>query len=199
MEAVKAYDKAIQIDPNMEVAIFNRALIYAELGRDDEAAHARDLLLGRESPFGKQLQGLFALNCDANLVVGNKAVQARDWDPALAKYKVALIYDKNSSAAYIGRGLVWAHQNKFDVAIIEFDLAIKIDAKSAPAYHNRALANLERKEFQMAVHDFTKAIEIQPTTPSSFAGRARAYEGMNELTKANEDRNTAEKLAGQPK
>jgi tetratricopeptide (TPR) repeat protein len=198
-EAVKAYDEAIKLDPNLEEAIFNRALIYAELGRDDEAVAARDNLLTRKSPLGKRLQGFLALNSDANVSFGNKHLQAGEWDLAQKKYKVALIYDGDSSGAHVGLGLACIGQKKYDEAVAHFDRAIQLDAKSAIAHHNRGIANRERKQFQLAVADFTRAVELEPENPQGYEGRATAYDGLDDKAKAEDDRKKAAELKNQKK
>src|ERR1043166_6649657 len=193
-EALKAYDEAIRIDADLEVAHFNRALIYAELGRDEEAAAARDRLAVRKSDLAKNLTGLFRINAEANIAMGSKYAKAGDLKRALEKYNVALVYDRNLADAYIGRGIVYIGQEKFDDAIQEFDQAIKLEPKSSAAYYNRGRANLVRKQFKLAEGDYTKAIELEPNNPDSYSGRAALYEAMGENAKAQEDRDRAARL-----
>jgi tetratricopeptide (TPR) repeat protein len=198
-QAIAAYDEAIKLDPNFEAAIYNRALIYAELGRDAEAAAARDLLLERKSPLAKQLKGLFALNSAAHVSMGNNHVDAGEWNLALEKYTVALIYDSNSSDAYVGLGLVCLGQKKYTEAVAKFDEAIKRDHESAIAHHNRGIANRERKQFKMAVADFTRAIELDPANPESYAARASAFDELDDKTRAEEDRKKTAELEARKK
>ena len=198
-EAIKAYDQAIKLDPNLEAAIFNRALIYAELGRDVEAAAARDKLLERELPLGKKLQGLFALNSAANVSMGNEHVHASEWDLALKKYKVALIYKPDSPEAYVGLGLVCLGQKKYDEAVAAFDRAIKRNPKSAIAYHNRGIANRERKQFKTAVADFSTALELEPANAETYLARASAYDGLGDKSRGEQDRKKGAELRADKK
>jgi tetratricopeptide (TPR) repeat protein len=193
-QAVKAYDEAIKIDPNLEAAVYNRALIYAELGRDAEAAAARDMLLERKSPLAKKLQGLFALNSDANLSMGNNHIHAGEWDLAVKKYRVVLVYDPDSSDAYVGLGLVCLAQKKYDDAVAEFDQAIKRNRQAVLAHHNRGIANRERQQFKAAVTDFSIALELDPENPQTYIARASAFDGLGDNSSAAADRKKAAEL-----
>lgn len=193
-QAVKAYDEAIKIDPNLEVAIFNRALIYSELSRDAEAAAARDVLVERKSPLAKQLQGLFALHSDVSVSFGNKNLQAGEWDRAATRFKVALVYEPNSSDAYVGLGLVSLGQKKFDEAVSQFDQAIKWNHQSAIAYHNRGIANCDLQQFKAAVADFNSALEFDPGNAQTHRARATAFEGLGDKSRAEDDRKKATEL-----
>src|SRR5262249_37180908 len=145
----EAYTKAIRLQPSMQEAYFNRALTHSELGQDKEAVRDMDTLVSSGSELGKKLKGLFGAIVGANISMGTAAAERGDWNLALEKYDIALIYEPKSPDAHVGRGLIFAQRGKFDDAIAEFDRALDLNPKSALAYHNRGQANLTRSRFEL--------------------------------------------------
>ena len=188
--SVVAYTKAIELDPSLDEAIFNRACAHSELGQDRQAVADLKLLVDRGSELAEELKQLFASIPLAYVSIGTGAYQSEDYDLAMEKYSAAIIYDPQSANGHVGCGLVHKKLGRIDEAFTCYNKAIEVDPNCAIAFHNRGELFLARKEFRKAISDFTKAIEIDPDA-SSYDSRALAYEGAGEAAKAKDDRKTA--------
>ena len=197
--AINAYTEAIRLEPSLDVAYFNRALTYSELGRDKEAVADSKVLADRNSECAGRLRTLFGTLPGAYVSLGNHAFKAGDFRLALEKYDAALIYDPKCADAHVGRGVIFGQQGKIPEAISEYNRAIALDARSAVAYHNRGEAYLAQSQFREAVADFTKAIELDPGEPSGYTKRAEAFKGLHDKVRAKKDREMASRLEGKRK
>jgi len=58
-------------------------------------------------------------------IQGNVYSHTDNYDSAIIKYSNAIILDRSMAGAYIGRGLIYMKQNKYDLAIFDFEDAVK--------------------------------------------------------------------------
>ena len=188
--SVNAYTMALELDPSLDEAVFNRACAHSELGQDRQAVADLKLLVDRESDLAEELKQLFATIPLAYVSIGTDALQSGDYDLAMEKYSAAVVYDPQNADGHVGCGLVHKKLGRIDDAFTCYSKAIEVDPNCAIAFHNRGELFLARKEFQKAVSDFTRAIEIDPDA-SSYDSRALAFEGAGETAKADDDRRTA--------
>jgi len=90
--AIREFSTAIQLDPTLDIAIYNRALTQMELGHDTEALNDLSRLKNLRSAYAERLEQLIgvmpALHCDQ----GQKALAVKDFNRALEKFTAALLY-----------------------------------------------------------------------------------------------------------
>jgi lipoprotein NlpI len=126
--AVDAFSEAIELDPTFEAAIYNRALTYAELHRDQEAINDLAALKRLKSTQASTLEALLeampALYCHQ----GHKAIEKSDFVVAVEKFTAALLYAPDDPVILEWRA--FAHESGGDEALANHDVN---EAKAARA------------------------------------------------------------------
>jgi tetratricopeptide (TPR) repeat protein len=126
LEAIKSYDAAIAIDPDLAEAHGNRAAIMTTAGFPDEALKSFDRAL--------------ALNPNATDWINRGTLlhglgRAAD---AIESFDKAIAIDGQSPAPHFIRASVLRDLERLDEAVAGYDRAIKLDRNFAPAHHGRA-------------------------------------------------------------
>lgn len=175
-EAIKAYTKAIEINPNYAQAYVGRAESHINLKqyqqalRDSEAAVKLDPKLP------------WAFNClgEAHLGLGR-------YPQAVKDYNKAIELDPKYAMAYCNRSHAYFKLKDFSQALQDADEAVGLDPKLPHAYHHRGKAHDALKHYQDAIRNFDKAIELYPTFASSFFNRGRVFLKLDKREQALED------------
>jgi len=185
-EAMKAFDKAIEIDPNHAKAYAIRAAIYNEWGqyqnglRDSEQAIKLDPML----PWGFNSRGWAyngLRNCPKAIEDLNRAIEL---DP-----KYAWAYTHRSTSYYL--------LAKYQQALEDANKAIELNPGLAGAYFNRGRALASLNNIQDAFKDYERAIQLDPTFSWSFLYRAYAFLKLNKTEQALEDFKRAASLGNE--
>jgi tetratricopeptide (TPR) repeat protein len=92
-QAIREFSTALQFDPTLDIAIYNRALTHMELLHDTEALSDLSRLKKLHSEYAERLEHLMmdlmpALHCDQ----GQRALAAKDFSKAIDKFTAALLY-----------------------------------------------------------------------------------------------------------
>ena len=178
-EAIAAFNKAVQLNPETLYTYYKRGEAKAALG-EHEAAIA---------DYDKAIQ----LNAEDIYLYYNRG-QARetlgDYEAAVADYDKAIQLDPEYANAYNRRGVLYddfgdlesARGNMekaetfYKAAIADYDKAIQLNPKNAAAYNNRGVShdnlgdlesargNTEKAEtfYKAAIADYDKAIQLNP-------------------------------------
>jgi hypothetical protein len=134
-KAIREYSTALQLDPTLDIAIYNRALTHMELLHDEEALSDLSRLKKLHSTYGEKLEHLMmgvmpALHCDQ----GQRALAAKDFNKAIAKFTAALLYVPDDPKILELRAL--AHRQKGDAA------KAKTDQDKAAAARKRGVESI---------------------------------------------------------
>ena len=179
-EAMNAFNKAIELDPNFAMAYAGRAGIYCEWEMYEialkESEHAVKLdpnisfnltVRGRSNiALGKVKEGIEDLN--KAMVLNPKNVFTytnrsygyyllKKYDEAMADANKAIEVDPNESYAYFQKGRILVALNKNEDAIKYLDKAIKYNPKVARFYYWRGKAYLGNNETERGLEDMRKA------------------------------------------
>lgn len=161
LEAIKAYDAALALDPNFAAAHGNRASILAETGFPEEALKAYDRAL--------------ALNANSGADWFNRGTLLHDrgrLQDAIDSYGHALALNPDLPEAHIANAAALMSLGRFDDALEGMDRAIKLNPALAVAHHGRAAAlkglgrNDESKAAAERAAELDKAIKEAKTAPS---------------------------------
>ena len=131
VEAISAFDEAIEIDPQYAAALCYKSFALDELGKHDDAT----------SVYNK------AIEIDSQYVAaawenkGNDLEQSKRYDDALEAYNRAIDLDPKDARAWFGKGYVLSKQAELNESVKAYDKAIEIDPEYAMAWNNKA-ANL---------------------------------------------------------
>jgi len=115
-------------------------------------------------------------------------------------YRTATTIQPNNVEGHYNYGF-WLQENRdFEKAITEYEKIVKIDpknttTKTAHALHNIGYINLVYfQKYQQAVKYFSQTISLDPQYAEAYCNRGRAYEELNQYTKARQDYNQTLKL-----
>ncbi len=175
-EAMKAFDKAIEIDPDFARAYAGRAAIYNDWEQPQQAL--------RESEQ--------AIKLDPNLAWG---FNTRGWahigllnpQKAIEDLNKAIELDPNYASAYVHRSWAYFMLKKYHQSLDDANKATEIDPKYSTAYFRRARALASLNKLQDAIKDYDKAINLDPTFSRSFLLRGYTFLKLGQTGQALED------------
>jgi tetratricopeptide (TPR) repeat protein len=157
LEAIKAYDAAIALDPNFAAAHGNRASILADTGLPDEALRSYDRAL--------------ALNANSGADWLNRGTLLHDMGKlaeAVESYNRALALAPDLPEGHDGRGVALMGLGKLDDALEALDRAIKLNPAFVVAHKARAATlialtrNDEAKVSLDRANEIEAAAKVQP-------------------------------------
>ena len=154
-QAISHYDKAIEIDPDFEVALVNRGASHGRRGDDERAVSdfTRAIKIG---PKQATLQGLL-----------NRAIAYQKigyLDGAIADY-TRVIKETNAAGAYVNRGNAFMSKDDYRKAVADYTKAIKLAPESAVAYQARSVAYAKQGNADLARADNATARRIAGESP----------------------------------
>jgi tetratricopeptide (TPR) repeat protein len=203
-EAIAAYDKALEIKPDMHWAWNNKGAALASLGRYEEAIAAYDKALElkpdkHEAWFNKGVtlgnlgryeeaiaayDKALEIKPDKHAAWNNKGIALRKlglYEEVIAAYDKALEI-KPYEHAWYNKGVALANQGRYEEAIAAYDKALEIKTDMNEAWNNKgtALGRLDR--YEEAIAAFDKALKIKTGDQDAWynKGIALAYLGRYE-------------------
>jgi tetratricopeptide (TPR) repeat protein len=221
-EAIKKFDRAVEIDPKFADAYTNRARAYYEKHdydrAHDDASSAINLdrkaaraYVYRAAAYDKLDQYVKSLvDCEEALRLDPKLALAyvyrasaihslrHDKAAALADCNKALQLDPDLALAYLVRSACY-EEGAYKEALADSNRAIEKAPTLAAAYALRGTLKVSMKQPD-ALKDFDRAHELDPHDPATFVGRAAYFFQKGDLDTALGDANQAialgPKLAG---
>ena len=213
-EAMKAFDRAIELDPAFYLAWYGKGLA---LWGDNQPEAAMKALMTAELEAGKQnpkylvpiLKTQSAVyrtlkQYDKALIAIDKAIQKQPVatpDPAsynekyvvlseLKRYPEALAAIEQAikitprAAFYNNRGNVYDLLKDYGKAIADYEKAIALNPQYADAYTNRGTVYYALKDYGKAIADYDKAIALNPQDADAYYNRGLVYNALKEYGKA---------------
>jgi len=171
--AIKAFSKAIEVNPRNAVAYCNRGVARFFTG-DHELAIA---------DFTRAVE-INPIYTEAYCNRGGLWAKKGDHGKAIADYTRALEIHPRYPVAYCGRGIAWANRGKYGKAIADFTMALEINPRYADAYCNRGASRFLKKDYDRAIADCTKAIDIDPGYAVAYLNRGRAWFSKRDCARA---------------
>ncbi|MEE8168474.1 MAG: tetratricopeptide repeat protein [Candidatus Hydrothermarchaeales archaeon] len=171
--AIKAYDEAIEINPNDTKALYNKGIVLASLGRYAEAIEAYDKALEidstlKEAWYGK---GVTLLHLDR-------------YEEAIEAYDKALEIDSTLKEAWSNKGRILGELGRYDEAINALDKALEIDPRDVDAWHNKGAALLDLGRYEEAITACNKAIELDPQNEGTWFNKGLALDELGRYEEA---------------
>jgi adenylate cyclase len=182
-EAMKAFDKAIELDPNLAIAYAQRAVIYNEWGQHQQAF--------RESEQAIKLAPNLALGFSAR---GRAYIAFSDCQKAIEDLSKAIELEPKSAMAYFLRSWAYFGLRNYHRSLEDADKAIEHDPELSYAYFRKGMALASLKSPQEAIETFDKAIELNPMYPLPFYHRGLAFLRLDKKEQALEDLKKAASL-----
>ena len=148
-EALKAFDKAVELDPSPSV-LANRAQLYTHLKRYDDAIADCDKAIKLDP------NNYFAYNNRAIAEMGKPDLQ----DKCIADLDKTLELKPDMAMAHQSRGKMRLEKGDLEGAKADLDKSIELSPKEASAYSTRAAMFWRMKDKDKAIADITHACEL---------------------------------------
>ena len=208
-EAIAAYDEAFSIDPTNMMFLNNKAAVFVEMGKPDEAIEICNKALevgnANRAPYEDGARYITAslllisrrrITTRLLLHMASKA-QLENYDKAIERKIKNLELDQKKRAreAYIDpalgmeakeRGNAKFREGNYPDAIKEYEEAIKRDPTNAPFRNNLAAAYLKMGLFNDAKREVEKSLELDKTYVKAWAKKGDIEAFMKEYHKAME-------------
>ena len=185
-DAIKAYDKAIELDPepdNAAGAYFGRGVVYNMKGQLDRAIE----------DFNKSIE-LYPDYANVYVSRGYVYIKKGQYDKAIMNFNKAIELYPDYANTYFGRGFAYYMKGQYDRAIQDYNKTIELDPNDAVAYDNRGNAYYMKGQHDRAILDYDKAIELAPNGAGAYFGRGLAYGNKGQYDRAILDLKTAAQL-----
>jgi protein O-GlcNAc transferase len=196
-EAIRQFDLALAIKPDVAAAHNSRAAALNGLKRFDEAVACCDRALALKPDFAEALTNrAFALvelkrfdealtSCDEAIALrpdlaeafNNRGNALKDLDrpnDALACYDRAIALRPDYGEAFNNRANALNQLRRFDEALESAQRAIALKPDLAQAYYNRGISLHERKRFEEALSSYDAAIARAPDYAEALVNRGTA-------------------------
>ena len=182
-EAMEAFDKAIEIDPNYAGAYAGRASVYNDWEKYPQAL--------RESEQ--------AVKIDPNLawgfnVRGYAHVRLLNYPKGIEDLNKAMELAPKYAWPYCNRSLAYFMLKNYPQALDDANRAIELDPKLPQAHFRRGRALASTNNLQDAVKSFDEAVQLDPTFSWSFLQRGYTFLKLGKTEQALEDLKRAASL-----
>ncbi|MDK2907237.1 MAG: hypothetical protein PWQ66_1198, partial [Petrotoga sp.] len=150
-EAIEAFDKAIEINPQFAEAWINKGVDLAELERYEEALKAFDKAIEIKPQYAQAwFKKGFALG------------ELGKYEEALKAYEKAIEINPQDDVAWFAKGFALSKLARYEEVLKAFDKAIEINPQDAIAWFAKGFALSKLARYEEALKAYKKAIEINP-------------------------------------
>jgi len=181
VEAISAFDKAIEIDPQYAAAWCYKGFALDELGKHDEATKAYDKAIEIDPQYAAAawFNKGYALNNQGKYV------------EAITAYDEAIRLDPNDANAWFGKGYALGNQGELNESIKAYDKTIEIDPEYAIAWNNKAANLLDLGINDGSLQASEKAIGIDSKLAIAWRNKGNALDGLARYDEAIQSYNKA--------
>jgi tetratricopeptide (TPR) repeat protein len=219
--ALRDYDCAIELRPDLGQVLLNRGCLYYQLGQPREAVRdftrAIELLPEDARAYSNRAAAYHRLGLQAEAVRDYSRVIAMQ--PGLAEPYAhrgtiylelgqpqqavqdctrAIQLQPDLAMAYGARGTAYQVLGSTELALGDLTRAIELRPDLAAAYNSRGIVHQRLGHPQEAVRDFTRAIRLRPRAPEVYFNRALAYHDLKQFGEAERDVERGRELGGTP-
>ena len=184
--AIADCDKAIWFEPELAEAFHNRGFAKVELGQYNSAIADYDNAIQLEPD-------------DAKTYYNRGLVKAKlnQYDAAITDYDTAVRLEPKDAKVYYNRGNAKVKLGQHDEAIIDYDTAIRLKPDYIEAHNNRGMAKYDTGQYDDAITAQNIVIRLKPDYAPAYYNRGLAKEQLGQTREAEQDWQTALKLATQ--
>ncbi|MFW5451446.1 MAG: tetratricopeptide repeat protein [Methylophagaceae bacterium] len=150
MDAVKAFRKALQLDPNVAELHLNVAILLTNLNRIDEAIDSYKKTV--------QLKPSFT---DAHYNLGTALQSQGKFEQAAQSYRKAIELEPGFFEAIVNLGVVLQEQDQLSQSVEIYKQALTIE-QDAKVYFNMGTALKNEGKLGDAIDSYNKALELDP-------------------------------------
>ena len=175
-EAIKDYNKAIELNPKSAIAYNNRGNAKSDSGEYEDAIKDYDKAIELDPQLA-----------EAYYNRGLSKDYLEEYEDAIKDYDKAIELNPKSAIAYNNRGNSKYSLEEYEDAIKDYDKAIELDPKYAIAYNNRGNSKYSLEEYEDAIKDYDKAIELDPKYEKAYNNRELSKKKLEDKMRAEAD------------
>jgi tetratricopeptide (TPR) repeat protein len=212
-EAIGAYEKSIEINPQGEFAVFawiSKSVVLDYLGRYDEAIQACDkaLQIGPQGELAAIAWGSrgFALYSQKNYaeaasayhqalklnssnptywnIKGNALYAQDEYAEAVSAYDQALKLDSSDPTYYNNKGNALYAQDKYAETVEVFDQALKLNSSDPTCWNLKGLALYAQDKYAEAVSAYDQALKLNSSDPTYWKLKGLALYAQDKYAEA---------------
>jgi tetratricopeptide (TPR) repeat protein len=150
-EAMRYYEKALEIDPHFAPALYNMGNALASQGEFRRAADAYQRALASDPEFLMAYENL-----------GISFIRMGRFEDALSVFDTALAQRPDYVPAMVGKGIAYHSAGRYTEAIEAYGEAIEIQPEAARAHYNQACAYARNGQVRAARQALDRAIQLNP-------------------------------------
>lgn len=181
-EALTKFSQAIMMEPKFVKAYNNRANMYFQLKRYDEAIE----------DFNK-INGITDTVPNTYFMLGQVKDAKGDLQGAIEEYGKG-IAKKPKAESFYNRGVDYFQVAEYEKAIADFDKAIGMKSDYAYAYNDRGSAKKMNNDLSGAAKDYERAILINPKLTFAYNNLGSVYRAQKKYQEAIAEYNNAIRL-----
>lgn len=186
-EAIRAYETALKIEPDMEQAHYSMGVAFGKMGRKEDAKrkYADALKIDFNYP-------------EAHMNLGNILKDEKKFAEAEKAYRTALKQDPYYGECYSNLGVLYAMvanayrqqkndalKNKYiNMATENYVLAKKYNPRFAGSYSNHAALYGAQGKYEEAIVEIKKTLELDPNHSDALFNLALTYVNLKDFETA---------------
>ncbi|MYB50481.1 MAG: tetratricopeptide repeat protein [Dehalococcoidia bacterium] len=175
-EALKHYNRSIELNGYETASLVNRAATFARMGRNDEAIRDFSQVIAFDHRDARAYRDRGYLYLD----IGQSELAEKDFSEAIR-------LDERMEDAYMGRARSRANRGDFDGALQDLNVAVDLNPKSSATYSGRGASLAAIGNYQPALVDLGTALELDPNNAAAYMARALLNFNIGEYQGALED------------
>lgn len=173
-EALEAYQRSIQENPQNITAILDKANVLSKLQQHESALVTYEQAI--------------SVNEDSHLAwlgKGNALFALRRYKESLAAFDRTVMVQAKSYISWHNRGsLLRDGLRNLPEAIESYDRSLAINPNFYHAWRDRGIALSQNQQHQKAIESFKKALSIKPSDYKSWVGRGIALSSLGKIEEA---------------
>ena len=168
-QSIESFNKAVEIHPLYEEALYNLGVVQKKAGKPDDAINSYQRAIGINSQ-----------NANAHNNLGNLLTQKGHIKQSIEHLNLALKLNPKFAEAHNNLGLANMELNKLSECINNFLLAIENNPQYEGAYINLGRVYRELNEFDNEINCYKKCLKIKPNASKILVQLGRAYRNRGE-------------------
>jgi tetratricopeptide (TPR) repeat protein len=172
-EAIKCYDRAIEIKSNYEQAWYNKGWALGELGKYEEAIKCYDKAIEIKPNYEQAWY-------NKGVALGKLGKHEEE----IKCYDKAIEIKPNYEQAWYNKGVTLGELGKHEEEIKCFDRAIEIKPNYEQAWYNKGVTLGELGKYEEAIKCYDKAIEIKPNDEDAWNNKGWALGKLGKYEEA---------------
>lgn len=156
-EALDCYNRAIQLQPNLYEAHYNKGVMLVEQGQPQNAQASFERVLELHPEHGP-----------SHYALGKLAAARNDVAAALKHYRQSTLQDPTFVNAYYMLGEILLKERQWADAAIAYQQALKLDEPFSWSHHNLGYALLKQGQYAEATAVLSRAIALNADSPWTY-------------------------------